>query len=303
MDLASLMIKIIIPILLLVIGLVGNLFGLLALFRKNLKRFPARYIYICLACEDIMYLIFAITYRLFKNNTSYWKYLSNTACKAIKYIEFSFGAIQPCLLVLISLFKYCIIRYPSETLVKKKLFQLSCICAIYVCCLSFYFPYLLYSNLILVETEMKSNYTTTNSTPYECDISESHRNLLFYMDLLYSTLVPFGLMSLFSSLLIHTVLKSRMRQYQANTSQFSKKKFQKDLRLAFTAIALNLTFICLNLPVCFADFQADDFLLKEISNLLFYCSFCVDFYILAYFNSVIHKEVHSLLIELINKLK
>ncbi len=110
------------------------------------------------------------------------------------------------------------------------------------------------------------------------------------MDLVNSTLMPFSLMFIFSILLIYTIFKSRLRILRLD-SPLDRKRLRKDIKFALTCILLNVTFVILNLPVCIANLLTDvsDFYYQSFMN-LFFCSFCINYYVLFFFNSVFRKE-------------
>ena len=171
----------------------------------------------------------------------------------------------------------------------------------------YYIPFFSYSYLIKINNNSNFNSTdfifnNNNATrashlrfkpkeEYNCYFIELyHKKVMYMMDLVNSTLMPFSLMFIFSILLIYTIFKSRLRILRLD-SPLDRKRLRKDIKFALTCILLNVTFVILNLPVCIANLLTDvsDFYYQSFMN-LFFCSFCINYYVLFFFNSVFRKE-------------
>jgi hypothetical protein len=109
-----------------------------------------------------------------------------------------------------------------------------------------------------------------------------------------STLVPYGIMVVSSIILIVFVIKSRMRIKHLENSK-EKKSLKKEIRFGMTILLLNFFFVILNLPICVANYfdNLNDFMYDFIAY-IFMISFCINFYILAVFNTIIRKEVDEM---------
>jgi hypothetical protein len=286
-----------IPICILFLGLLGNLIGILVFFRKNLLKFPTRNLYISLAIFDTIYLVYRMLGELTIENGISMYLISNNWCKIFRYFRYSLGPISAWLLVYISIDKFISIQFPNFKLIKLVKFQNTVIFLIVIFNLIYYIPFFIYSKLFIVysnETNILNNTNYINNTNNElnCYFTELyHKKVLYMMDLINSTLIPFILMFIFSILLIYTIFKSRLRILRLN-SAIDRKKLRKDIKFAFTSILLNVTFCIINLPVCVAN------LLNDISEYyyklllyLFFISFCINYYILFTFNSVFRKEL------------
>ena len=286
-----------IPICTLISGLLGNLIGILVFFRKNLLKFPTRNLYISLAIFDTIYLVYRMIGELTIENGISMYLISNNWCKIFRYFRYSLGPISAWLLVYISIDKFISIQFPNFKLIKLVKFQNTVIFIIVIFNLIYYIPFFIYSKLFIVysnETNILNitNYINNTNNELNCYFTELyHKKVLYMMDLINSTLIPFILMFIFSILLIYTIFKSRLRILRLN-SAVDRKKLRKDIKFAFTSILLNVAFVALNLPVCIANLLNDisDFYYKLLLY-LFFISFCINFYLLFTFNSIFRKEL------------
>lgn len=285
-------------ILVLVLGLIGNLTGLVVFSRRSLSKFPTRNIYRSLALFDTIYLVYRIIGEITTDNGISMYLISNAWCKILRYFRYSIGPISCWLLVYISIEKFITIQFPNFKLIKLVKFQNKVIGLIVLFNLIYYIPFFSYSTLIRIGSN-ESNFANKSQKhvekhqeAYNCYFLELYqKKWLYMMDLINSALLPFFLMFIFSVLLIYTIFKSRLRILRLD-SPLDRKRLRKDIKFAFTSILLNITFIALNLPVCIANLLTDvsEFSYKALLY-LFYLSFCINFYVLFSFNSIFRKEL------------
>ena len=122
----------------------------------------------------------------------------------------------------------------------------------------------------------------------------NQENIYSWMDLLNLTILPFSLMIVFATLLIITIFQSRLRILRMSAIQ-DRNRLNKDIKFAVTSILLNFIFIILNLPICVANLFFEVFYSYYDAFLsIYYISYCINFYILAVFNSVFKKELFLL---------
>ena len=290
-----------VALLILIFGLLGNILGLVVFTRKNLSKFPTKNIYCSLAIFDTIYLVYRIIGEVTTDNGISIYLISNMWCKIFRYFRYSLGPISAWLLVYISIDKFISIQFPNFKLIKIIKFQNSVIFLIVLFNLVYYSPFFVYSTLFRVykiETNILNASLSFNSTneEYNCYfIDLNQKKVLYMMDLVNSTLLPFGLMIIFSILLIYTIFKSRLRILRLD-SAVDRKRLRKDIKFAFTSILLNVAFVILNLPVCIANLLTDvsAFSYKALLYLFFF-SFCVNYYVLFTFNSIFRKEFSIML--------
>jgi len=140
-----------------------------------------------------------------------------------------------------------------------------------------------------------SKQITTNKTiKYECNFSVlTQENIYSWMDLINLTILPFSLMIIFSSLLIHTIFQSRLRIQDRDSRLRTKdrNRLKKDIKFALTCILFNCIFIVLNLPICVANLFFEFFYsYYDVFLSIYYFSYCINFYILFLFNSIFRKQ-------------
>ena len=284
-----------VALLILIFGLLGNILGLVVFTRKNLSKFPTKNIYCSLAIFDTIYLVYRIIGEVTTDNGISIYLISNMWCKIFRYFRYSLGPISAWLLVYISIDKFISIQFPNFKLIKIIKFQNSVIFLIVLFNLVYYSPFFVYSSLILLNSNNTNILDSNGSLEYNCYFADlNQKKVLYMMDLVNSTLLPFGLMIIFSILLIYTIFKSRLRILRLD-SAVDRKRLRKDIKFAFTSILLNVAFVILNLPVCIANLLTDvsEFSYKALLYLFFF-SFCINFYVLFTFNSIFRKEFSML---------
>ena len=225
----------------LVISLVGTTLGIMIFSRKKLKKFPMRRVYQSLLATDVIYVTkITIQNTIAHTSIGRLKYLSTYACKLYEYTNFMICSISSWLLVLISVERCIGIVFGKRIgIFKNKKFELFLIALaiIYNCLL--YTPFLMYQEL----QQIIINNTDTNETQidYNCDFSDIEYIQTFYlMDMINSTLVPYGIMVVLSIILIMFVIKSRMRIKHLTNSK-EKKFLIKEIRFGIFTFEL---FLC-----------------------------------------------------------
>ena len=122
-----------------------------------------------------------------------------------------------------------------------------------------------------------------------------------YWFIAYEVMIPFLFMLIFSSISIKTIFDSRSRLKANNKSQSNQQSSKKttikakDVKFAFTSIALNVTFLLFVFPTNFLDilvyFISFDFdLAYVISETFYHLNFAVVFFINLWFNSIFKNE-------------
>lgn len=286
------------PLVLLLIGLFGNTVGFIVFSRRSLTKFPARNIYRTLAVMDSFYLLHIILqYLLYFNGLSI-RLISDFSCKVVRYLNYSLAPISAWLLVYLSIHKFICIRFREFN----SRLQSLIIFMIILYNLVYYLPILLIVGLVhqtdSIDTEMNTtsfNNDTNETIRYECNYSVvNQENIYSWMDLLNLTILPFSLMIVFATLLIITIFQSRLRILRMSAIQ-DRNRLNKDIKFAVTSILLNFIFIILNLPICIANVFFEVFYSYYDAFLsIYYISYCINFYILFFFNSIFRKEAYLL---------
>ena len=275
---------------LLIIGLLGNLIGLIVFSKLDTKRFSSRNIFISLAVVDTINMCILSVNLFLREKNIFMELLSDLSCKLIKSLfSHAFEATSSWLLVFLSIDRFISIRFQNAIFNKKISFQCIIIFSILILNLVVYTP-----KAILNE---HTTYNISNQSNFACQNKKYNtRIILEVIDFLNSTLIPFLLMLFFSIQLIYVIFKSRLRIIRI-TNQLARNRLRKDIKFAITSIILNFMFFIFNLPISLANFFSVEVNsdLFHIVIYIFFASFGVNFYILFFFNSLFRKKVCSLL--------
>jgi hypothetical protein len=271
--------------------LVGTILGMMIFSRKKLNKFPMRRVYTFLFVMDAFYLIKMVIQKTFAHTSiGSLKYLSNFACKLILYTNFMMCPVSSWLLVAISIERCLTIVFGNRIqILKNKKFEISLIALVIIYNCLLYTPFLAYQEL----QQSLTNSTDSNETQieYNCEFTSIEYIQTFYlMDMINSTLAPYGIMLVSSIILIVFVVKSRIRVRHLENRK-EKKSLMKEIRFGMTVLLMNFFFAILNLPICVANYNdtLSDFV-YDFFAYIFLTSFSINFYILIGFNTIIRKE-------------
>ena len=269
-------IKWVLKFLILAVGLVGNSLSLVIFTDQRVKyKFPNRSIYITLSIVNTFYLVFLrIDFILYYFNYDL-RSVSSISMKISRYLSISLAPITAWMNVFNTLDSLILFRYPQ--------FQMPRILIIILIIaynLVYYTPILNYTQLL--------NQTITETSTSLID--KNTETLLFTMDLVNSTVLPFIFMLLFSIMLIKTMFKLNL------ITDSDRSRIINNIKLAFSAIMINLTFFVLILPVTLFNvlfilsFNVNNYVF-QISKCIYQSSFCVHFYVLILFNSIFREKL------------
>ena len=278
---------IILPSFIFLFGILGNIFGLIVLQSKKLRKIGPINIYRLLFITDTIYLLSVI-----KTNFEFYGFelliISNFWCKGYTYILNAISSIPPMLLVYISLERFVSIRYPNKIeFFRKKSIQFVYFFLIVLFNLIFYTPVIyLFEVVVLNNEDNKKKVCTFTDTGSE----------LFSMIFTNRVLIPFLLMFTASILLINTIFESR-RRIQSNYSYRENVTFRKDIKFAITSLTINVMHIVLNLPFILVYFiYPYSIILVVMSMNLFLTSFAIQFYLIIISNWLFRREFYLLLV-------
>jgi hypothetical protein len=282
---------------LLFLGAVGNIFSFIIFSREKFRKTSFSLYFRVLAFTDtftLLYIINDVSAALFDQdlvNSSYFM------CKIFNYLIYSIAAASGCLLVVVSLDRMLSIIKPKKFLFLKKTRTQTTICFLAVSYnLTFYIPLIVYKDY-----EIQGNLSEENSTGfvYQCtDCQET--NIVYWMDLFNSTLMPFLVMATSNFLTVNRLFKSRAKtMVKAKLSSSSSRLNKRDVRFAVTSAVLDAFFILCNFPLC-AFYLTEDFVrLDDLDLNLFYFStlffyylnFGVVFYVNFFTNALFRNEL------------
>jgi hypothetical protein len=268
-----------------ILGLFGNLFGLIVISKKKLVKIGSQIVYIALFIFDLLkFLLIFQPYTLFAFNIDITTF-SSLICKTYFYINFAFGSISPFLNVYISVERYISIAYSAKKdFLRKKKIQLRFIIALILFNLILYVP-------TVIKVELQSaiieNLTVCNFDDY------FWQQTYGYIDLSNRVILPFGLMIIFSILIIHTIFTSRMRM-TSNTR--ANRTFRKDVKFSLISVTLNASYIVFSLPIAAIylqpSYQLNTFIIFFV--FIYNIAYSANFYLIFLANSLFREGFYSI---------
>ena len=271
---------------LLVIGAIGNVFSFITFSRNKFRKTSFSLYFRVLAICDTFTLLYTINdmqNELFgidlQNSSHFW-------CKTTNYWQYSVAPVSGWLLVVISMERMLNIIRPNKFLfMKNKKTQAL------ICCLNFAYNFIFYIPMIVYkdyQEQEAQNDTNSTEIVYECvDLEEE--TIVFWLDLFNSTLLPFLMMAISTSITVSRIFKSRSKANAENKHSNAKsyKLKQRDIKFAVTSVVLNVLFFVFNLPVCVFYLvnnyitleDVDASLVYSITLFCYYLNFSVVFYV------------------------
>jgi hypothetical protein len=286
LDLDTFSANILAPIMI-IFGQFGNLFGLIVMSKKKLKKIGPQITYMAIFIIDwISFILIIQPYLLYSFNINVTLF-SNLACKSYWYFTYAFATISPMLNVYISIERFISLAYPTKKyiLLKNKI-QSAYIIILTLFNLVLYMPIGIYFDLV-----DESNQTVCNF------VDDFWLVTYGYLDLINRVIIPSLLMIIFSLLVIRTIFKSRNR-VSNNNSHVNYKTFKKDVRFALLSILLNIFYILFSLPVSILYLFSNYWLnpLYIFFSFLYYLAYSANFYLIFSVNSLFRQEFYSLFI-------
>ena len=266
-------------------GLLGNTIGIIVFARKSIeKKIKTKLIYQVILFIDSLFLFSQVFEDTFDSLEIRLNRMSIIACKLRGFWNYAIASLTTWYLVYITIERYLAIKFHNFKLFQEKRFQkiIIIVVIIYTCLL--YSPFAIFYNIFTI--------TIQNTTSLRCRIADINiRSIMATVDTVNSTLLPFILITVFSILLIYTIISSRIRamRMQANSA---RNRLLKDIRLSLSILAINCT-IFLSFPLEIANyFVADiDVFLYDIFVCIFYVYYCLDTFILILLNSNFKNEL------------
>jgi hypothetical protein len=273
------------PLLVLIIGMPGNILGFKVLRSKKLKNIGPILIYKFLFVSDLIYLPQIIIVYMITGFNIDITILSSLGCKVYNYFNYFLDAFSPWLLVYISIEKFISIVYPEKRFVlRQNLHQFLYLLIIVLFALFYYIPQAFCWDVINVSETI--NETEVLQCVY---INYELQQVSSYMDVIHRAILPFILMTLFSSLLIRYIFKAKNQI--ANLTADERKRFKRDVRFALSSFSMNLLFMALNMPLSVFELTPNFSVVSFNASLyLFYLSYGINFYVLIITNSIFRTE-------------
>jgi len=268
-----------------ILGIFGNLFGLIVISKKKLVKIGPQIIYIALFIFDwINFVLIFQPYAAFEFNIDVTLF-SSLYCKTYVYINFVFSCISPMLNVYISIERYISIAYVAKKdFLRQKKIQLIYIIAIALFNLLLYAPTGIYFDLVIVENQTVCTY-----------VDYFWLETYSYIDLTNRVIIPFVFMIIFSILIIYTIFTSRSRM-ASNTR--ANRTFRKDVKFSLISITLNISYIVFSLPFSIIVLFQFDWVYPfyKFFFFFFYITYMANFYLIFLANSLFREGFFSIFI-------
>lgn len=275
-----------------ILGLVGNLLGLIVILKKKLNKMGPQKIFICMFIYDLIYfpMIFHpyLAYGFGINITT----MSSIACKLYWYARYSIAFVSPMMNAYISADRFISVAFPT----KKFFLQKSNIQFIYISIIVSLNPLIaviipMYFDLKDLIVESSVGLNQTESVSVVCDfVNLFWQYVSGQVDLISRVIIPSFLMITFSVLIIASIFKSRNR-IARNFSLSENETFRKDVRFSIVCVSLNIFYILFSLPISIVvllpDYPTNEFYV--MFSFLFFGAYCANFYLMFFFNKLFRK--------------
>lgn len=274
-----------------ILGVIGNILSLLVYSRKKFENTIFKILFKTIAIFDLIATIVPLhSYFLFKFNYDI-NLLSEFSCRFFEYLIYVISPCSTYILVYVSFDR--MMNVMNSNLFKfrnSKQFQIRLCWFIFIFNFIFYLP-IPYHKELLVMMQNSSKKRT------ECFLNDD--GFIHWVDLFYSTLIPFVLMLIFTTITIVSLFRSRKRTIGIKP---------KDIKFAITSISIDISFFLLVGPltlyfliVNYVRIDYDTFLVYFI----FFCSFyslnySIRFYIYIFVNSIFRREFKNMILEFFN---
>ena len=232
------------------LGIIGNTFGFLILFKKKLLQIGPRFIFQALFLTDSIYLVQILQPYLAYSYNKDLSLVSPFVCASYWYFNYLLSSISPWLLSYISVERYISIRYSKWKLILRNITNQW---IFFIIIVTFNFVY--YSEVIFLSGFQSTNNSNTSSSQCVFNSIEAQA-IISYMDLAHRVIIPFILMVISSILLIESIRKVRL---PISGSRRQDRRLKKDIRFAITSILLDCIYLVLSLPISIYIFTPDYF--------------------------------------------
>lgn len=210
------------------VGLIGNLLSLYILSKPQFRDISFfRYLIVTMANDIINLATWWPSILPYQTNTD------SVSCKLVTFFGYLFYQFCPWIIVVSSIDRLLSVKYPAKFRFRTKLkYQAALLSVIFGVLVLLNVPFYSYFDIYSISDE------TT-----ECSTGDSHIQInLDFAVLLISTVIPFIIMVVCSSVIGRTLITNRARLLQ------NRKNYQKEFQLINTMHAMNLFFLVCNLP-------------------------------------------------------
>jgi len=284
----------IMPLMIIFLGLVGNLLGLLTLSKNDQldKEIGPINMYRYIFITDTILIFSFINVYIHKIYSIGFLSLSPVSCKLSFYLTFTFCSVSSFLLIYILVERYLSIKYPVESnLIRNNKIQFIYLITIVAINLIYFSPVFLYYNLVS-QVEI-TNITNNSIKVIKCVIETDHKHKIEIITFINRIILPLFLILFFSVLLICSIYKSKSKM-QTFYSQKERKIFKSDVYLSIISILFNLIQFSFNIPIVitYFVFHDEDSIIFFLGLNFLYLSYAFNFYFLISLNSLFRREFY-----------
>ena len=279
-------------------GLVGNLLAFLVFSRSFYRNTFFDVYFRAIALNDTLIIFNSLVDFL---NYQYHISMGNLTlifCQLRVYLLYVLPATTGWLCALIVFYRFMDVMFPTSFRFRnKKLIQLVACFVILVVCLLFYLRLplnFIRFDLDHLDLEIANTSNISNISSYHLEficVVINDENL-FLLDLIFSTIAPFVLMTLCIMTVCSLLLKRKLKGI--------KPVLPPSLQLVYcrVALSLDLTFLLLNFPlrllrIVYSD-QVPD-ILGKVAILIWYCNYSTSFYINVLVNSPFRQQLREII--------
>jgi hypothetical protein len=264
------------------IGVLANLIAFLVCSSSSLRNTVFSVYFRFIATIDTLTLLFNSFLQKFLAAMFEIKIynMSNDYCRLNKIISYALTSTSSWILVAISVDRYLRIAFPIRFLFRKKRSL-----QLFVCILLLLKDLIFYSQLYMSFVQTTYSYDNTTNQSLEeitrCEVINA--NVLYWLDLFNSALIP-GLLMLICTVMILKCLHDSKKiniTSNGNEKSISYSISNRQQKFAFTACILNLIFFVTNFPITVYDLYTDyyyvDATLKKMLFSFFFLIYYVNF--------------------------
>ena len=241
----------IIPMMMLLIGIVGNVFIVVVFRRKCFNKTLSRNYFCVMAMCELVALCTVVPYNLpFYGIDTFT--VSQYSCKLLTFIAYYSCAVSSWMLALINIERLVSVQLQKTKIFGQVWFQYLVIGALFAYNFGIYFGLVYFTDLVVVNEEIL-NETLANFTQVYCSQYNDAVGLLFpWVDLLNSLILPFCVILLCSIGIIRSIYLLRKKLVKNNLIS-EGQNLRKDMIYSCVIIAMSFIFFLFNSPLCLYD--------------------------------------------------
>ena len=283
-------IMVIIRLVMIIIGLIGNVISFIVfsrpVFRKNSISAYCRALAI-FEFFSVAELIFSIGLGFFD---TFYPFYSEAACKVYIYSIIGFASIPGWILIAFSLDKVLTMKRIGTSILKKKSFQYGIIVAVVLVNLLLYIGIPIYLKIVTFKAYGTTIYLCDSSTlPFGTFIAATF--------LIEGSLLPFLIMFA-SSIVSIKMIRDSTRKIERNSNADLTNRNNRDFKFAMSSVVFNISFIVFKLPITlvfivenFIPSLATNYSLLAVVGTIAFINYTSSFFVHLLSNSIFRREL------------